>query len=65
MDRVQVVQAKRDATETAMRSLCFMRSIERSSHVMTLGGGSVSSGVEPSIFGSGSTKFGSDAGPVT
>ncbi|KAJ1385745.1 4-hydroxy-2-oxoheptanedioate aldolase [Sesbania bispinosa] len=64
MDRVQVVQAKRDATETARRNLCFMRSVERRSQVMTLDG-LASSGGDPSSFGSGSTKLGSDMGPVT
>jgi hypothetical protein len=37
MDRVQVVQAKREATQRARRNLCLRRSKERSSHVITLG----------------------------
>ncbi|CAJ2666586.1 unnamed protein product [Trifolium pratense] len=36
MDRVQVVQAKREATQTARRNLCLTRRKERSSHVITL-----------------------------
>lgn len=61
MDRVQVEQAKSVATARARRSLCFMRSVQRRLHVMTFRGLAFS-GSDPASFGSGSAKFGSDAG---